>query len=110
MATSGTAARIAEAGIAVEPLKKIAEGHPNLLDYLIDGNVSMVMNTPSGKGARTDEGKIRAAAVQHGIPCITTMEAAQAVVMAMEALQLEGMEVQSLQERFAISENQLVSR
>ena len=44
------------------------------------------MNTPSGKGARTDEGKIRAAAVQAGVPCITTIEAATAAVRAMEAL------------------------
>ena len=45
-------------------VKKLKEGHPNLLDYLADGAVPLVMNTPSGKGARTDEGRIRAAAVQ----------------------------------------------
>ena len=44
------------------------------------------MNTPSGKGARTDEGKIRAAAVQAGVPCVTTLEAATAAVLAIEAL------------------------
>ena len=45
-----------------------------MLDYMIDGNLHLVINTPSGKGARTDEGRIRAAAVSHGIPCITTLD------------------------------------
>ena len=82
-------------------MKKIAEGHPNLLDHLIDGNVALIMNTPSGKGARTDEGRIRASAVQHGVPCITTIQAAEAAVMAMEALRDDDMDVEPLQDRFA---------
>ena len=60
-----------------------------------------MVNTPSGKGARTDEGKIRAAAVQAGVPCVTTLEAATAAVKAMEALRDEEMQVQALQDRFA---------
>jgi carbamoyl-phosphate synthase large subunit len=58
------------------------------------------MNTPVGKGARTDEGRIRAAAVTHGVPCITTLEAATAAVRAIEALQQEELTVQALQDRF----------
>ena len=100
MATSGTAKLLAADGIPVERVKKLAEGHPNLLDYLIDGKVSLVINTPSGKGARTDEGRIRAAAVQHGVPCITTISAIEAVVVAMEALREGEMEVQAIQDRF----------
>jgi len=100
IATSGTADRLAEAGLEVERVKKIKEGHPNLLDHLIDGNVALILNTPSGKGARTDEGRIRAAAVQAGVPCITTIQAAQAAVKAMEAMREEGMDVQALQDRF----------
>jgi carbamoyl-phosphate synthase large subunit len=65
-----------------------------------DGKIALVLNTPSGKGARTDEGRIRAAAVQLGIPCITTLQAAEAAVKAMEALRGEDMGVQALQERF----------
>ena len=101
MATSGTAKRLEEAGIPVERVKKLVEGKPNLLDHLIDGNVALILNTPSGKGARTDEGRIRAAAVQHGISSITTIQAAEAAVMAMEALREEEMDVQSLQDRVA---------
>ena len=100
VATEGTARRLREAGIAVERVKKIAEGHPNLIDYMIDGEISLVMNTPSGKGARTDEGRIRAAAVQHGVSCITTIQAAEAAVGAMEALREEEMDVEALQDRF----------
>jgi carbamoyl-phosphate synthase large subunit len=100
IATEGTARRLREAGIDVQRVKKIAEGHPNLIDHMIDGEIALVMNTPSGKGARTDEGKIRAAAVQHGVPCITTIQAAEAAVMAMEALREERMQVQALQDRF----------
>jgi carbamoyl-phosphate synthase large subunit len=100
VATDGTARRLIDAGIEVETVKKIAEGHPNLLDYLIDDKVSLIINTPSGKGARTDEGRIRAAAVQKGVPCITTLQAAEAAVVAMDALRDGELTVQALQDRF----------
>jgi carbamoyl-phosphate synthase large subunit len=101
LSTKGTANALEAAGIPVTRLKKIAAGHPNVLDYFADRQVALVMNTPSGKGARTDEGKIRAAAVQAGVPCVTTLEAATAAVKAIEALREEEMEVQALQDRFA---------
>ncbi len=101
LATSGTAARLEADGVKVTRVKKIAEGHPNLIDYLKNGDVQLIMNTPSGKGARTDEGKIRAAAVQFGVPCITTLDAADAAVNAMRALREGPLEVQSLQSRYA---------
>jgi carbamoyl-phosphate synthase large subunit len=100
LATSGTAGALTAAGITCMRLNKIQEGRPNLLDYFADGNVAMVMNTPSGKGARTDEGKIRAAAVQHCVACVTTLEAATAAVKAIEALREEEMEVEAVQDRF----------
>jgi carbamoyl-phosphate synthase large subunit len=100
IATEGTAKRLEEEGIPVQRVKKIAEGHPNLIDHLKNGNVALVLNTPNGKGARTDEGRIRAQAVQHGVPCITTIQAAEAAVKAIEALREEGMNVQALQDRF----------
>ena len=100
LATRGTALRLQEAGVQVQMLKKIQEGHPNVLDFMIDGNLQMIINTPSGKGARTDEGRIRAAAVSHGICCITTLQAADAAVLAMEALRGEEMTVQAVQDRF----------
>jgi carbamoyl-phosphate synthase large subunit len=100
LATEGTSRKLEEAGVQVERVKKLQEGHPNLLDYLIDGSVQLILNTPRGKGARTDEGRIRSAAVAHGVPCITTIQAADAAVRAMEALRDEEMTVQALQDRF----------
>jgi carbamoyl-phosphate synthase large subunit len=99
LATPGTAEALEAAGVTVERIKKIQDGNPNLLDYLERDEVDLVMNTPVGKGARTDEGRIRAAAVTHGVPCITTLEAATAAVKAMEALQQEELTVQALQDR-----------
>ena len=100
ISTPGTAKVLAENGIPVERVKKIKEGHPNLIDHMKNDDVDLILNTPSGKGARTDEGQIRANAVQHGVPCITTIQAAEAVVGALEALLREDMQVQSLQEKF----------
>jgi carbamoyl-phosphate synthase large subunit len=99
LCTPGTARVLEAAGVENTVLKKLQQGHPNVLDYLIDGRVQLIINTPSGKGARTDEGRIRAASVVHGVPCITTIQAAQAAVTAMEALRSEEMTVQALQDR-----------
>lgn len=101
LATSGTASRLESEGVPVTRIKKLAEGQPNLIDYLKNQDVALIMNTPNGKGARTDEGKIRAAAVQQGVPCITTIAAAESAVRAMQALKEDVMTVQSLQERYA---------
>ncbi len=75
LCTSGTAQTMSDQGIRVEVVRKIHEGRPNVLDYLANGKIDLIVNTPSGKGARTDEGRIRASAVSHGIPCITTLAA-----------------------------------
>jgi carbamoyl-phosphate synthase large subunit len=100
VATEGTAQRLEAGGIGVTRVRKLSEGRPNVLDLLNDGQIGLVINTPSGKGARTDEGRIRAAAVQLGVSCITTLQAAEAAVKAMEALREEEMGVQALQDRF----------
>ena len=100
IATSGTARELAAAGIPVEVVKKLQEGHPNLIDHLIDGRVQLIFNTPRGKGARTDEGRIRAASVLYGVPCITTLPAAEACVRAMEGMRKAPLAVQPIQDRF----------
>jgi len=99
--TSGTGAVLAAEGIEVEVVRKIQEGRPNLLDYLANGRIDLVVNTPSGKGARTDEGRIRASAVSHGVPCITTLAGARAAVAAMESLREGNFEVYALQDLLA---------
>jgi carbamoyl-phosphate synthase large subunit len=100
LATGGTAEALEAGGVPVRRVNKIAEGKPNLLDYFAERSVALVVNTPSGKRARTDGGRIRAAAVQAGVPCLTTLEAATAAVKAIEVLSDEEMQVQALQDRF----------
>src|SRR5207237_5408355 len=78
LSTRGTAKVLRAAGIQVEEIPKLQEGRPNLIDHMKNEQIALVINTPSGKGARTDEGKIRAAAVMHRVTCITTMDAAHA--------------------------------
>jgi carbamoyl-phosphate synthase large subunit len=100
IATRGTASALRTAGVAVREVPKLQEGRPNLIDYIQNDQIALVINTPSGKGARTDEGKIRAAAVAHGVTCITTLAAAQAAVEACRALRQRELTVRALQERF----------
>jgi carbamoyl-phosphate synthase large subunit len=100
ISTRGTAHALRSAGIKVEEVPKIQEGRPNLIDHMKNGQVALVINTPSGKGARTDEGKIRAAAVAHGVTCITTLAAAHAAVEACQAMRERELTVRPLQDRF----------
>jgi carbamoyl-phosphate synthase large subunit len=102
ISTRGTANALRTAGVPVEEIHKIQEGRPNLLDHMKNGAVALVINTPSGKGARTDEGKIRAAAVAHGVTCITTLAAAQAAVEACAAVCQGELTVSALQDRFPV--------
>jgi carbamoyl-phosphate synthase large subunit len=101
MATRGTATMLRQHGIGVTEVRKVLEGRPNLVDYMKNGRVNLVINTPSGRGARSDEAKIRATAVQHGIPCITTLAAAHAAVEACRTLRDRPLSVRSLQELHA---------
>jgi carbamoyl-phosphate synthase large subunit len=99
VATSGTAAVLKAAGVEVEVVRKLNEGRPNLLDLMANDEIHYIFNTPSGKGARTDEGKIRAAAVAHGVPCVTTLPGCLAVVQAVDALSKDSVvHVQALQD------------
>ena len=88
------------AGIRVDEVPKLQEGRPNLIDHMKNHQIALVINTPSGRGARTDEGKIRAAAVANGVTCITTLAAAHAAVEACRALRQREWTVSALQDRF----------
>ncbi len=100
IATRGTARFLAGHRIPVEDVPKIAEGRPNLLDLMKNGQIAMIINTPSGRGSSPDEGKIRAAAVANRVTCITTLSAAQAAVDACRALKQRELTVIALQDRF----------
>ena len=103
LATRGTAAVARAAGVKVEEVMKVQEGRPNLIDHMKNGTVQLIINTPSGRGSRTDEGKIRAAAVAHRVTCITTMSAAHAAAQACRALRDRELTVTALQDWFAKS-------
>ncbi len=98
LATAGTAQAISRMGVPVEKINKIGEGSPHVVDYIGRDEVGMVINTPSGGGARSDGYEIRTAAVRRGIPCITTMTGASAAARAIFARREHGAEVRSLQE------------
>jgi carbamoyl-phosphate synthase large subunit len=98
LATGGTAQAIRRMGVPVERILKVSEGSPNVVDRIESGEVAMVINTPTGSGARADGYEIRRAAVARGIPCITTLSGASAAQRAIRASRSGETEVISLQE------------
>ena len=82
-------------------VQKIQAGRPNILDALMNGEVSLVINTPSRRGSRTAEARIRRYAVLHGIAVITTMAAAGAAVRGIRAQIEKRLTVRTLQEYHA---------
>jgi carbamoyl-phosphate synthase large subunit len=99
VATGGTAQAISRMGVPVETIHKLHEGSPNVVDYIERGEVDLVINTPTGSGARTDGYEIRSAATRNGIPCVTTMTGASAAARAIGAGRDNGaIAVRSLQE------------
>lgn len=99
-ATCGTATRLCEAGIPVNPIFKISEGRPNLIDYINSHKLKWIINTPStGVTPRIDEIHMRAHAVIKGVPITTTLKGLQAAIDGLKALRvMERMEVCSIQE------------
>jgi carbamoyl-phosphate synthase large subunit len=98
LATGGTAQAISAMGVPVTRINKLAEGSPHVVDLIGERRCDLVINTPTGSGARTDGHEIRTAAVRHGIPCVTTMTGASAAARAIAAQREEEAEVRSLQE------------
>ena len=97
-ATAGTARALLAAGLPVNPLLRLQEGHPNALDLIHRGELAFILNTPSGQQPRRDEVIIRSAAVAARVPTMTTLRGATASVQAIRALRETGYTVRSLQE------------
>ena len=98
VATGGTATAIRRMGVPVERIKKLSEGSPNVVERIEAGEVELVINTPTGSGARADGYEIRRAAIGRGIPCITTMSGASAAQRAIRSSRSGETSVISLQE------------
>jgi len=101
ISTSGTADALAKAKIKVKKVFKLHEGRPNVLDRVKNGDISFIINTPSGKIPREHEVMIRNAALAQKIPIMTTVRAAQASANGIRSLQKSKVQVRSLQEYHA---------
>jgi len=100
-ATRGTHAFLACRGIESEMILKMHEGRPNIADGIKNGEINLVINTPIGRMGVHDDSYIRKAAIKHRVPYITTLAAAKAAAMAIEAIRTGSTPVKSLQEYHA---------
>jgi len=98
VSTRGTAGFLRNEGLEVGEVMKIHEGRPDVLDFLRNSKVDLIINTPAGKATKEDETRIRSLAVTRGIPCVTTIPGANALVTGIAALRERGYEVCTLQE------------
>lgn len=97
LATGGTCKAIQAAGIDAEPIAKINEGRPNILDAITNGKIDFIVNTPFGKRGAVDDSYIRKAAIKGRVPYMTTMAAAKASAEGIRAVQGGKTGVKSLQ-------------
>ena len=102
LATPGTKKALDVAGLeGVVELPKIQTGeHPNVLDYMSEDKVKLVINTPTGRGGKLDEASIRENTISLNIPCITTIAAARAAVGGIRALKTSEYGVRAIQDYF----------
>ncbi|MEO7803601.1 MAG: carbamoyl phosphate synthase large subunit, partial [Actinomycetota bacterium] len=98
LATEGTADVLNKAGVPAKAVRKHSEGKGNIVESIENGEVDLVINTPFGRGARSDGYYIRTASVLRDVPCITTLAGVQAAVQGIESMRGGGFEVRSLQE------------
>jgi carbamoyl-phosphate synthase large subunit len=98
IATEGTRNFLREHGVEADLVLKVSQGRPNILDAIVNRQVDLIINTPSGKRGRTEGYMIRRAAVDYGVAHITTLAGAYAAVKAIEAVKNKSMTVKSIQE------------
>jgi carbamoyl-phosphate synthase large subunit len=98
LATRGTAAFLRSRGIESEPILKIYEGRPNIVDAIKNGEIQLVVNTPAGKQSEYDDSYIRKNAIKYKIPYITTTSAATAATHGIRERRNGKYQVKSLQE------------
>jgi carbamoyl-phosphate synthase large subunit len=94
--TSGTVEYLSQAGVDAHLIRKVQEGSPNVIDLLRKGEIRLIINTPSDKQSRQDHYQIMRAAVDYGVPYITTVQAARAAALAIEAIQKERITIEPL--------------
>jgi carbamoyl-phosphate synthase large subunit len=97
LATEGTHKFLADHGIQSEPIRKMHEGRPNIVDGIKNGEIQLIINTPSGRLSKHDDSYIRKAAIKYKVPYITTAAAAIAAARGIAAYQQGHGRVKSLQ-------------
>jgi len=97
IATGGTQKFFTDNGIKARPILKMHEGRPNIVDAIKNGEIQLLINTPSGKLSQYDDSYIRKAAIQYRIPYITTAAAAVATAAGIAAGREKTTIVKSLQ-------------
>jgi carbamoyl-phosphate synthase large subunit len=98
LATPGTSQYLAGLDIPNRPVNKIAHGRPHVIDHIKNGDIQLVINTPSGVESAGGSHHIRRAVIQYGIPYATTLSGAAAMTSGIEALRRGDLVVRSLQE------------
>ena len=99
VATGTTCDLINAAGIEAKKVKKLSEGRPNILDMIANDEIQLIINSPAGKDAVSDDSYLRKSAIKGKIPYMTTMAAAKATVDGISYVKANGnSEVKSLQE------------
>jgi carbamoyl-phosphate synthase large subunit len=98
IATNGTRAVLQEAGLDVDLVYKLHEGRPNVLDWVKNNQVHLILNTPSGEEAQADGRLIRRSALTYKIPIVTTIAGAKATAAAIRALQSDPLDVKAIQD------------
>jgi carbamoyl-phosphate synthase large subunit len=98
IATAGTKQVLAAQGLVVESVLKLHEGRPNVVDIIKNGQIQMIINTPSGEEAQADGKLIRRTALVYKIPIVTTIAGATATAAAIKSLQSQPLEVKALQD------------
>ncbi|GAW92638.1 carbamoyl-phosphate synthase large subunit [Calderihabitans maritimus] len=103
-ATAGTARKIREAGLEVEQVNKIREGSPHIIDLIRSDKIHFVINTlTKGKMPERDGFKIRRAAVEHGVPCLTSLDTTRILLQVLRSISKgEKLEIKSLQEYIGV--------
>jgi carbamoyl-phosphate synthase large subunit len=105
IATGGTATHLAEQGLPVEGVNKVAQGRPHIVDKLTDGDVQLVFNTTEGWQSLKDSYSIRATALNRKVPYFTTAAASLAAARSIKALRGHALEVRSLQSYYSASKH-----
>jgi carbamoyl-phosphate synthase large subunit len=98
LATRGTARFLDRNAVPCEMIFKVNEGEPNIVDRINRDGIQLIVNTPLGRASKYDERAIRAAAVAHGVPCVTTLAGALAALSGIEACRRGAPEIQPLQD------------